>query len=149
MTELTWRIQEEYDKNVNAFVAEKVRAFRMKVAPNDFFNIEGDPVDWKPLTITLHAENNEIVAVLTGSTFFNSLHIKWLWVDEAYRNQGFARQMLLTAIEMAKERGAKFAYGDTWEPLGAYTLFEKLEAELLWRQVFGNGFALLHYRLDF
>jgi GNAT superfamily N-acetyltransferase len=149
MTELSWRIRDEFDEKVSSFVAQKVRTFRMEVAPEGFFDIEGNPVDWNPLTITLHAENNDIVGVLTGATFFQSLNIKWLWVDESYRNKGYAHQMLLTAIEKSKERGAIFAYGDTWEPLGAYSLFEKLGAELLWRQVFGNGFALLHYRLDF
>jgi GNAT superfamily N-acetyltransferase len=145
---LTIEIQHAQDEGVDAYLAEHIRLHKHHSAP-DYFLADGSPVDWQPLTITLRDAEENLIAALTGSTMFNGMHIKWLWVEEAYRHQGHARALLNQAIEVAKERGCTFLFGDTWSAQGAHTLYEKLGARVVMRMDnYPPGSALIRYRLD-
>jgi GNAT superfamily N-acetyltransferase len=139
----------EYDENVGKRLLEGIRSQRYQVA-SDFFEADGSAIGREGVTITLRDEADTLIGGLVGSTFFNGLHIDRLWVDEANRNNGYAREMIRQAVEVAKQRGCTFAWFDTWSVQGAYTLYEKLGAKVVMRMDnFPPGSALLHYRLEF
>ena len=77
---------------------------------------------------------NELVAGLLGFTHWNWLHIRYLWVAETFRHQGFGRRLVLAAEQEARLRGCKHAHLDTfsfqavpfYERLG-YSVFGRLE----------------------
>ncbi len=144
-----WTLTAEDQPDVNALIKQMVRAYRMQIAPEGFFTAGGDPIDHQPLNVYLRSSDNELIAGLLSSIYFGCCHISWLWVHEAHRNQGLARQMFAQVLRAAQERGCNHAWGTVWERLGAHTLYEKLGASLMWRHDLGEGRALLYYRLDF
>jgi GNAT superfamily N-acetyltransferase len=76
----------------------------------------------------------EIVAGLLGSTHWNWLHIRYLWVAESFRGEGLGSRVVLAAEREARVRGCSNAHLDTfsfqalpfYERLG-YSVFGRLE----------------------
>jgi ribosomal protein S18 acetylase RimI-like enzyme len=55
----------------------------------------------------------EFVGAIIVQPFWEQLHIKYLFVEENYRGQGIARQLMNHALEFGKKRGCKFAFVET------------------------------------
>ena len=68
-------------------------------------------------------ENGRLVAGLYGATYWNWLHIKLLWVDDALRGRGIGRQLMQVAETEAIQRGCHAALVDThsFQAEGFYT----------------------------
>ncbi|QIK69238.1 GNAT family N-acetyltransferase [Erysipelothrix sp. HDW6C] len=58
----------------------------------------------KPLSLA-YRKDDKYVGGITGSIFYERLHIKLLGVDEAYRGQGIGSELVSAAIAFAKENG--------------------------------------------
>lgn len=58
-------------------------------------------------------DNGEFVGAIVVQLFWKQLHIKYLFVEESYRNQGIARQLLNHSLEFGKKMGCKFAFVET------------------------------------
>lgn len=86
-----------------------------------------------------------VVAGLIGKTFWNWLHIDYLWVEESLRDQQLGKELVALAESEAKNRGCVAAVVDTFE-FQAKGFYEKLGyicfAEL-------DGFAGEHKRFYF
>lgn len=78
------------------------------------FNLEHMPKDVKPLCVFDRLPSGEIVAGLTGKTYWNYLDIAFLWVADAYRNQGRATAIMKAAESEAAERGCQHVLLDTY-----------------------------------
>jgi GNAT superfamily N-acetyltransferase len=78
------------------------------------FNLKYMPKDFKPLCVFDRLVDGEIVAGLTGKTYWNYLDIAFLWVADSYRNQGRATAILRAAEEEAVQRGCQHALLDTF-----------------------------------
>jgi ribosomal protein S18 acetylase RimI-like enzyme len=142
-------VQHAEDAEVEAHIAKAIRLHKHQSAP-DYFLEDGSPIDWQPVTITMRDAEGNLIGSLIGSSMFGGMHIHWLWVEEAHRHQGHARELLNRAITIGKQRGCTFAWLDTWSAQGAYTLYEKLGAKVIMRiDDFPLGSSLLRYRLDF
>ncbi|MEH1942306.1 MAG: GNAT family N-acetyltransferase [Nostoc sp.] len=78
--------------------------------------------EYQPLAILLRDPNNTIVAGLVGKTQWGWLFISHLWVTQVLRGQGYGRQLVLKAEEVAKQRGCSHVYLDTFsfQSLGFY-----------------------------
>ena len=114
------------------------------------FTDDGNPADFQGLNIYVRDEDDSLIGALLGSTQWKALHVHWLWVDEAQRHHGYAREMINRAMDEAKARGCLCAWGTVWQTQGAATLYDKLGAKLLWRQEYPVAdHALLYYRYDF
>lgn len=68
----------------------------------------------KDLGIYLQNEAGLKTAGLIGDTHGNWLFVKYLWVSEELRGQNIGSQILKQAEEVAKERGCKYAFLDTF-----------------------------------
>jgi ribosomal protein S18 acetylase RimI-like enzyme len=68
----------------------------------------------KDLGIYLEDEAGNKIAGLIGDTHGNWLTVKFLWVSEEARGQNLGSKILTKAEEVAKERGCKFAFLDTF-----------------------------------
>jgi GNAT superfamily N-acetyltransferase len=146
---LQWEITEEESKEIYEQIRLLVRAHKLAVSPAGLFSPDGDMIDHRTLNIYLRDEVGKLIGALLGATYWGVLSIGSLWVDETYRHQGHAREMIKRAVEEARQRGCTMIYGNTWQTQGAYTLYDKLGAELVWRQDYPQaGQALLWYRVD-
>lgn len=68
----------------------------------------------KDLGIYLEDEAGNKIAGLIGDTHGNWLTVKFLWVSKEARGQHLGSEILVKAEEVAKERGCKFAFLDTF-----------------------------------
>ena len=94
------------------YIIAKTREFNERFVPNDY----------DPLSVYCRDTNGTIVGGLTGKTYWNYLDIEFLWVEDAYRKQGLAAEIMCRAEAEAVRRGCGFSMLDTYEfqALGFY-----------------------------
>lgn len=101
-----------------------------------------EPVDIRPLFLTVTDDAGNIVAGLVARTWWGGLEVQYLWVSDDHRKSGYGRQLMEKAEEEARKRGCHMAYVDTFD-FQARGFYEKLGY-----QVYGNlgGYAKKHTR---
>ncbi|WP_311791467.1 MULTISPECIES: GNAT family N-acetyltransferase [Pantoea] len=82
-------------------------------------------VNMKPLNVILYDDEQHIKGGLLAHTWFGTLDIHYLWIDEAYRQHGTGRQLMQKAEEEARSRGCHMAVVDTLS-FQARGFYEKL-----------------------
>jgi GNAT superfamily N-acetyltransferase len=50
-------------------------------------------------------DDGQVIGGLCGYTILGTMHVAKLWVDETYRGQGYGKDLLMHAEELAKEKG--------------------------------------------
>jgi GNAT superfamily N-acetyltransferase len=80
---------------------------------------------FKALNLTLRDAFGGLAGGLVGSTSWNWLYVETLWVDPAARGRGFGAKLLHHAEGIAKRRGCKDAYLETFSFEGALPFYEK------------------------
>lgn len=104
--ENTFRIAIEEMSNINdvQFVEQQLTSFNRQYTSAD---------EYKPLNIFLRNNENAIIGGLLGETYWHWLHIRVLWIDEHYRNQGLGKKILGEAEKEAINRGCNNVHLDT------------------------------------
>ncbi len=82
--------------------------------------------DVKELGIFLEDEQGKKVAGLVGDTHGNWLEIEYLWVSETLRGQDIGTEIIYKAESIAKERGCKYVFLNTFS-FQAKEFYFKLE----------------------
>ena len=77
------------------------------------YNIEqSEGLSTKPgtsINLTLKTETGPVVGGIRGRTFYKSLTIDHLWIDERFRKMGYGKDLLLKVEDLAKEEGCTSA----------------------------------------
>lgn len=68
----------------------------------------------KHLCFVLQNAQGEVLGGIIGTTFWNWLYIKLMWLPEDLRGQGYGGQLLALAEEIGRDRGAQYAFLDTF-----------------------------------
>lgn len=84
---------------------------------------------YDPLAIWVRDTQNRIVAGLVGKTQWGWLYISHLWVAEDLRGQGYGRQLMLQAEEVAKQRNCCHVYLDTFS-FQALNFYKSLDYQI-------------------
>lgn len=71
--------------------------------------------NWLPLTLLARDLEGTIRGGLLGETGWNWLYVEILWIDEAYRGQGYGSALLAAAEKEAQNRGCSSVYLDTFD----------------------------------
>lgn len=82
-------------------------------------------INMKPLNVILYDDEQYIQGGLLAHTWFGTLDIHYLWIDEAHRQHGTGRQLMQQAEEEARSRGCHMAVVDTLS-FQARGFYEKL-----------------------
>ncbi|MGJ0194078.1 GNAT family N-acetyltransferase [Pantoea sp. RRHST58] len=82
-------------------------------------------VNMKPLNVILYDDDQHIQGGLLAHTWFGTLDIHYLWIDEAHRKHGTGRELMQKAEEEARRRGCHMAVVDTLS-FQARGFYEKL-----------------------
>ncbi len=103
-------MDEEYrivyiDKPEWGIIGQGIRDFNEQKAGED---------KYQNLCYVLRTPAQEIVGGLIGATYWDWFYIDVLWVKEELRGRGFGHSLLTTAEDVARQRGAKNAYLDTF-----------------------------------
>lgn len=94
-------------------------------------------------------ENNQIVGGCSGDYLYGCVYVGQLWMSQALRGQGYGTQLMASAEQYGRTKGATFAAVNTmdWEALPFY---QKLGYEIeLARKGFLNGSIFYFLRKDF
>ena len=71
--------------------------------------------NWLPLTLLARDLEGTIRGGLLGETGWSWLYVEILWIDEAYRGQGYGSALLAAAEKEAQNRGCSSVYLDTFD----------------------------------
>jgi GNAT superfamily N-acetyltransferase len=82
-----------------------------------FNDADAGPGGRRPLAVFLRDADGRLAAGLSGYTAWGWLYTQWLWVDDAWRGQGIAQQLLARAEVEAIARGCHGAWIDTFNPV--------------------------------
>ena len=76
----------------------------------------------QPFTLSIKAENSEILGGATGYIFYGSLYLDMLWLKKELRKKGFGKKLLFEAENIARKLQCSFATLNTmdWEALPFY-----------------------------
>ena len=94
------------------------------------YNSEFTVNQYKLMSCYFRDSDDEIIAGLTGKTYWNWLHIEHLWVDENSRGSTLGTKLVLAAEEEAKLRGCVGSTLDTFS-FQALDFYKKLGYEVL------------------
>lgn len=72
------------------------------------------PSNEKNLCFVLKGPEQEIIGGVIGATYWGWFYINLMWVEDAFRGRGYGQHLLKCAEDEARERGAKYAYLDTF-----------------------------------
>jgi ribosomal protein S18 acetylase RimI-like enzyme len=127
-------------KEDEAFVIAQTRKYNSAFAEDDH----------KSLCVFARDDGGNIIGGLTARTYWQYLDIAFLWVDEKYRDQGYATKLMQAAEAEARARGCERVFLDTlsFQALGFY---RKLGYAEFGRLPGFNGKYVRHYlhkRLD-
>ena len=99
-------------KEDEAFVIAQTRKYNSSFTDNDH----------KSLCVFARDQEGHMVGGLTGRTYWQYLDIAFLWVDERYRGNGCATELMKAAEDEARARGCNRVFLDTlsFQALGFY-----------------------------
>ena len=80
----------------------------------DYNSQQAGDDEGKNLCFVLRSPDQEIVGGVIGATYWNWLYINLMWIKEEFRGRGFGHQLLTLAEQEARQRGAEYAYLDTF-----------------------------------
>lgn len=65
----------------------------------------GIDVNYKPFSLIMRDQENNIIGVLNAFTAFSEIYIDDIWVDNRYRGQGYGRKLIQRLEEQFKGKG--------------------------------------------
>ena len=97
-------------------VQQGLEAYNLLYAPAD---------NYQPLAVFLRTGDKSIVGGLLGATYWQWLHVGFLWIQATYRGKGYGERLLATAEQEAVRRGCTAVHLDTLS-FQALPFYEKL-----------------------
>jgi GNAT superfamily N-acetyltransferase len=93
-------------------------------------------------------EEGSFAGAIVVELFWGALHIKYLFVEDAYRNRGIASRLMQQALEFGHKHRSPFTYVETmsFQALGFY---QKMGFKLEFtRSGFNHGSSMHYLRKD-
>ncbi|MCJ1909689.1 GNAT family N-acetyltransferase [Planococcus ruber] len=102
------RIVQQKIKEDREFIRQKVIEHNMASVPDEVKS----PID--EVSFIARSDNGEIIGGITGTGFWQHMHIDFLWVDESVRGQRIAEQLMKQMEEYARQAGCRLMVVDTF-----------------------------------
>lgn len=103
--EFKFQYVEKPEESAWGIIGRGVASFNRQLAGENNF---------QRLCYVVQAPDREVVGGVLGETYFDWLFIELLWVKEEFRGRGYGHHLLILAEELARQRGAKNVYLDTF-----------------------------------
>lgn len=81
---------------------------------SEFNEAQAGDDNGKNLCFVIRGTDEEILGGVIGATYWGWLYINLMWVKENLRGHGYGKRLLQKAEAEARQRGAKYAYLDTF-----------------------------------
>lgn len=94
-------------------------------------------------------EGDQFIGAVVVQHIWGALYIKYVYVDAAFRGQGFGKELMHHALQHGQERGCAFAFLETMSYLGAVEFYKKLGFVVEFsRPGYKNGCIFQYLRKD-
>lgn len=101
-------ILRQWDQVDSDYIRQKVIEHNMANVPEEVKHPKNQ------ISFILRDENQKILGGITGTNYWNHLHIDFLWVDESLRGQGYGKELLIKIEEFAIEQSCHLIQLDTF-----------------------------------
>ncbi|TYS63522.1 GNAT family N-acetyltransferase [Sutcliffiella horikoshii] len=101
------KIIQKSDKKDRDYIRKKVIEHNMTQLPEELKTPKEE------ICFFLESEEGEILGGVTGTMYWQHLHIDFLWVDKQLRNEGYGSHLLNQIEEVARERKCRLIFLDT------------------------------------
>ncbi|MEI5908620.1 GNAT family N-acetyltransferase [Bacillus spongiae] len=101
------KIMQKESQNETDFIRKKLIEYNMSKLPDHIKTPKEN------ICFVLKNDDGETLGGVTGTTYWQHLHIDILWVDEAIRHKGYGSQLLMEIERVAKEKGCRLICLDT------------------------------------
>lgn len=112
------KIMQQENKEDREFIRRKVIEHNMSILPAAIKS----PLD--EVNFIARSDEGEIIGGITGTGFWQHMHIDFLWVDEAARGQRIAEQLMEQMEQYARKTGCRLMVVDTFS-FQAPSFYEK------------------------
>ena len=102
------KITQQWNQEDSEYIRKKVIEHNLAKLPDNVKH----PV--KNISFILRDEEETILGGITGTIFWYSLHIDFLWVDESLRGKGYGKQLLGKIEKIATENSCRLIQLDTF-----------------------------------
>lgn len=102
------KIEYQWSEKASDFIRSKVVEYNMQFIPNEARTL------LKKMSFIYRNNENEIFGGITAHTFWNQMHIDFLWVSEEFRHSGYGSQLLKQMEALALEMGCRVIQLDTF-----------------------------------
>ena len=80
---------------------------------SEYAALVGEPD--RDFSVFLKEESGKVIGGVQASLDTEQIYIKALWVDEAYRHQGYGKQLLIAAEQEGLQQGCHLSVVETWD----------------------------------
>lgn len=105
----------------------------------DAYNTQFSPTEFEDFVVVLKTPSDTVVGGIFSQAWAGMLFIKWAWIDEAYRRQGFGLELMARSEEEGRKRGCSAVYLDTFD-FQARPFYEKQGYKLFGEIDYPAGF---------
>lgn len=81
----------------------------------DAYNSQFSPMEFEEFVVALKTVSGEVVGGIFSQSWAKMLFIKWAWIDEAYRRQGYGLELMARSEEVGRQHGCTAVYLDTFD----------------------------------
>jgi len=105
MTELVISSEPDASPQDTALISDGLDSFNLQASGHSTYS---------PVVLLARDPEGGVRGGLLGHVWGGWLHVRYLWVAEAWRGQGFGRALLVRAEEEARQAGARRVYLSTF-----------------------------------
>ncbi|SET54887.1 Acetyltransferase (GNAT) family protein [Salinibacillus kushneri] len=102
------KLIEQSNQQARDFIRKKLIEYNMDQLPDHLKKPKED------ISFLLKNDKDEIVGGITGTIYWDHLHVDFLWVDNRERSRGNGTKLLNKIEDFARTRGCNFMFLDTF-----------------------------------
>ncbi|WP_026771641.1 GNAT family N-acetyltransferase [Sediminibacillus halophilus] len=102
------KIERTYNQSDKEYIREKLIEHNMSQLPDHLKTPKEN------ICFLVSSDNGDIIGGITGTMYWQHLHIDFLWVDEYHRAKGYGAQLLKQAEKLAVEKRCRLIFLDTF-----------------------------------
>ncbi|MCT2535261.1 GNAT family N-acetyltransferase [Aquibacillus koreensis] len=102
------KLLQQWNEKDSDFIKKKVIEHNMDQIPDEV------KTPLENTSFMLKDEMGKIVGGVTATMFWYHMHIDFLWVDQAYRNEGYGRDLITSIEQLANEKECRLILLDTF-----------------------------------
>ncbi|WP_070119551.1 GNAT family N-acetyltransferase [Bacillus marinisedimentorum] len=102
------KIVQQWNEEDNNYIRKKLIEYNLSVLPDEVKHPK------KNISFMMRNDEGEIAGGITGTIFWQHLHIDFLWVDSSVRGEGYGAELLGKIEDVARDNGCRLILLDSF-----------------------------------